>query len=166
MITWSAILVLQGAEGGVGEPDDLVLVQGYLNMLQRTHRPAPSLHHTLANRLETWLQSMSTPPAIDPDLPHLVFDPSWSLFDQNSMRIASESYYQQTPPIGLPDGENSPTMSHPHNQNLGIQNPQNFANADSWNGYEHPPDSWPSNLLRLFGNAEFQSTDNAENNMQ
>ncbi|KAF2004260.1 hypothetical protein P154DRAFT_543412 [Amniculicola lignicola CBS 123094] len=93
MITWAAILVLQGLDGGVGEHGDLMLVQGHLNKLQRTLRPAPSLHHTLAHRLKTWLQNMHTPPTSF--LPQPEFNPSWSLFDQNSIQLASGPYYQQ-----------------------------------------------------------------------
>ncbi|KAL2068773.1 hypothetical protein VTL71DRAFT_15111 [Oculimacula yallundae] len=61
MITWAALLVLQGIEGGVGEPDDFVLIQAHLNMLQYTHQPSPSLRHRLASRLESSLQNMHTP---------------------------------------------------------------------------------------------------------
>ncbi|KAF2027359.1 hypothetical protein EK21DRAFT_102562 [Setomelanomma holmii] len=95
MITWAAILVLQGLEGGVGEQDDLLLVQDHLNKLQRTKRPAPSLHHTLADRLETWLQSMNTPPSTALALPD--FDLSWTLFDQNNMDFTSTSAHEQDP---------------------------------------------------------------------
>jgi hypothetical protein len=113
MITWAALLVLQGVEGGVGEPDgmslnfltplslfsslssnkspDFILIQSHLNMLQLTHQPAPSLRHTLATRLESSLQNMHTPrPApehLDP-LAHDMFDSSWAIFDQNSIALA------------------------------------------------------------------------------
>ncbi|CZT47571.1 uncharacterized protein RSE6_08147 [Rhynchosporium secalis] len=110
MITWAALLVLQGIEGGVGEPEDFVLIQAHLNMLQYTHQPSPSLRHRLASRLESSLQNMHTPrPAPDAEamvditstssnLPNNTtaknFDNdgnSWAIFDHRSMEFASQN---------------------------------------------------------------------------
>ncbi|KAF2707307.1 hypothetical protein K504DRAFT_483431 [Pleomassaria siparia CBS 279.74] len=161
MITWAAILVLQGAEGGVGEHDDLLLVNGHLNKLQKTHRPAPSLHHTLANRLETWLQGMNTPPASG--LQQSNFDPTWSLFDQNSIRLVSESNYEQD---GLSSVAIATRPLQDSNATLDIQQQQSFGDNESWNAFEHQMETWPSNLVRLFGNATFQHTNNESNHFQ
>ncbi|KAH7336457.1 hypothetical protein BKA65DRAFT_34448 [Rhexocercosporidium sp. MPI-PUGE-AT-0058] len=104
MITWAALLVLQGIEGGVGEPDDFILIQAHLNMLQYTHQPSPSLRHRLASRLESSLQNMHTPrPAPEPeamlDVTGNLADGSgngnvndgWTIFDQRSMELASQN---------------------------------------------------------------------------
>ncbi|KAG4410849.1 hypothetical protein IFR04_016020, partial [Cadophora malorum] len=100
MITWAALLVLQGIEGGVGEPDDFILIQAHLNMLQYTHQPSPSLRHRLASRLESSLQNMHTPrPAPEPEaMPdisdagnNLGNDDGWAIFDQRSMELASQN---------------------------------------------------------------------------
>ncbi|KAH6711205.1 hypothetical protein BKA61DRAFT_695196 [Leptodontidium sp. MPI-SDFR-AT-0119] len=98
MITWAALLVLQGIEGGVGEPDDFILIQTHLNMLQYTHQPSPSLRHRLASRLESSLQNMHTPrPAPEPeamlDVTNSLANDSdgWAIFDQRSMQLASQN---------------------------------------------------------------------------
>ncbi|ORY11746.1 hypothetical protein BCR34DRAFT_483798 [Clohesyomyces aquaticus] len=162
MITWAAILVLQGAEGGVGEHGDLLLVQDHLNKLQKTKRPAPSLHHTLANRLETWLQSMNTPPTAILPLPE--FDPSWSLFDQNSIRIASEAYYQLDPTTDISTADGSTTQTH--GSSLESPPQPGYGNPDFWNPYGHSMGTWPSGLTRLFGNTAFQETNGNGNHIQ
>jgi hypothetical protein len=99
---------------------------------------------------------MNTPPPIDPDVPQLQFDPSWALFDENSIRLASESFLK---PIetqhNMSKLQNSLDASQSPQSAPGIQSQPGFGNEETWNGYEHPPDAWPSNLLRLFGNAEF-----------
>lgn len=102
MITWAALLVLQGIEGGVGEPDDFILIQAHLNMLQTTHQPEPSLRHTLASRLESSLQNMHTPrPAPEPDPmllsnssqnPNSSYDDGWAIFDSNSIALAASQF--------------------------------------------------------------------------
>jgi hypothetical protein len=134
-------------------------------MLRRTHQPAPSLHHTLAKRLENWIQSMSSPPAADPNPSQLEVDPSWSLFDQNSIRIASEPFFQQNH-LHAVSNEDSSNDIPQSNSTSGLQDHQRFSNTEPWNGYEHPPDTWPTNLLRLFGNAEYQLQNNMGGNPQ
>ncbi|KAK0109638.1 hypothetical protein ONS95_002319 [Cadophora gregata] len=110
MITWAALLVLQGIEGGVGEPDDFILIQAHLNMLQYTHQPSPSLRHRLASRLESSLQNMHTPrPAPEPDamlddgVPNNVANDGWAIFDQRSMDLARQNL-NLNPGLGLDGG--------------------------------------------------------------
>jgi len=143
---------------------DLPLVQTHLNILQGTRRPAPSLHHTLANRLETWLQNMNTPPAIDPDVAQMEFDPSWAIFDENSNRLASETFFQQldvNQNINL-EAENLDSMA---NNAVSVHDPRNFQNGKGWNSHDNVIDAWPSNLLRLFGTADYQSSSNGVVNL-
>ena len=132
---------------------DLLLVQTHLNILQQTHRPSPSLHHTLASRLENWLQSMNTPPIVDPDLVQMEFDPSWALFDATNDRLATESFYQQLN-INQNMNEGNGDLQTTTNNGIGAQGSQDFDTSKTWAGHENVV--WPSNLLRLFGTADYQ----------
>lgn len=98
---------------------------------------------------------MSTPPAVDPDVPQFQYDPSWALFDENSMRIAAEPFFQQDGAQISRSMQSSVGASQPQPDSLESQGSQGFGNQETWNSYEPPPDAWPSNLLRLFGNGEF-----------
>ncbi|KUJ15456.1 uncharacterized protein LY89DRAFT_113348 [Mollisia scopiformis] len=138
MITWAALLVLQGIEGGVGESDDFILIQTHLNMLQTTHQPEPSLRHTLASRLESSLQNMHTPrPA--PELLSTsaqVYNNEWAIFDSNSIL--------QFQNIG-PGTGNGVGMS-----GFGAQ--QQFGDMDAqWLSGEQYSDAWQSTMFRIFG---------------
>jgi hypothetical protein len=138
---------------------DLSLVQDHLDKLRKTKRPAPSLHHMLADRLEAWLQNMNMSPTANLTQP--VFDPSWSLFDQNSIQIASGSCYQNV----LSDGSsisNTAIIPQTHATPVEHQQQQTYDGPGFWNVYGDPTDSWPSGLTRLFGNAAFQETTNGE----
>ncbi|KAH3951409.1 hypothetical protein HBI56_079290 [Parastagonospora nodorum] len=156
MITWAAILVLQGAQGGVGEHEDLSLVQDHLEELRKTKRPAPSLHHMLADRLETWLQSVNLSPNLNLTQP--VFDPSWSLFDQNSIQIASGSMFQQTALDAGSDLDNPSITGQTDADAMAHQQQQNYDDPGFWNVYGNHSASWPSNLTRIFGNTAFSDT--------
>ncbi|KAH7093647.1 hypothetical protein FB567DRAFT_177989 [Paraphoma chrysanthemicola] len=158
MITWAAILVLQGAEGGVGEHDDLLLVQDHLNKLQSTKRPAPSLHHTLADRLETWLQSMNTPPSTALTLPD--FDLSWTLFDQSNMVLTSTSVHEQDTVTLAMNGKNTMEASLDHSQQQAPNDPE------FWNAYSSGAGSWPSGFTRLFGHPMYDEMPNNGNQSQ
>lgn len=105
MITWAALLVLQGIEGGVGEDDgsfskflhtlftdyiiDLPMVQDLLNTLRMTQEPHTGLRNQLANKLEANFQNIHTPPPISPTaLPANFADQlSWSIFDEMSLQF-------------------------------------------------------------------------------
>lgn len=176
MITWAALLVLQGVEGGVGEPDDFILIQSHLNMLQLTHQPAPSLRHTLATRLESSLQNMHTPrpapdPPLDPLNPQDMFDSSWAIFDQNSIALARSSGFGTSTVGGVSEGGNGNGMVIFTAGNGGVGRgaggpvgdydggaagaEEMDANADGqWLSNEHYSDAWQSTLFRLFGNTE------------
>jgi hypothetical protein len=91
MITWAALLVLQGVQGGVGEEDDLQMVQMHLNMLRSspTASQESSFRSRLATRLESTFQNIHTPPApVEVGNDPGVLDVEWSIFDQMSMQFA------------------------------------------------------------------------------
>ncbi|KAJ0415156.1 hypothetical protein BJY00DRAFT_305108 [Aspergillus carlsbadensis] len=91
IITWAALIVLQGIEGGTGDPDDLTSIQIHLEMLKQMAGPNPSLRDILVARLESSLANAQMPPANLP--PHAYDDltmmgsaePSWQIFDQSSL---------------------------------------------------------------------------------
>lgn len=61
IITNASLILLQAWAAGTADTDDLNLVQNHLNILTCTHQTAPSLRHTLCNRLEMALQQVRTP---------------------------------------------------------------------------------------------------------
>ncbi|KAL2851185.1 hypothetical protein BJY01DRAFT_232998 [Aspergillus pseudoustus] len=92
IITWAALIVLQGIEGGTGDPDDLANIQIHLEMLKQMAGPKLSLRDILVNRLESSLASAQIPPA---NMPQHVYEnlgmmghtgQSWQLFDQSSLQ--------------------------------------------------------------------------------
>ncbi|KAE9366109.1 hypothetical protein N431DRAFT_351743 [Stipitochalara longipes BDJ] len=176
MITWAALLVLQGVEGGISEPDDFIQIQSHLNMLTLTHQPSPSLRHRLASRLESALQNMHTPrPAPDPD-PMLginaeSFDNEWAIFDRESLGFANQS--QSLHPIRqqINDSEQRgarvtqmnglESVFDPRNEGSGTGYVMNEGDDDGgWLPAEQYSDAWQSTLFRLFGNTEFPMADN------
>ncbi|KAH8714562.1 fungal transcriptional regulatory protein [Ilyonectria robusta] len=105
MITWAALIVIQGVEGGNGEADDLGNIRIHLDFLRQTNEPKPSLHDKLATRLEQSLQGMQTPsptalhdpmslPVISPDL-----DYSWQIFNQASLDQVTFGIWPETTDI-------------------------------------------------------------------
>ncbi|KAF6835736.1 C6 finger domain-containing protein [Colletotrichum musicola] len=100
MITWAAMIVLQGVDGGVGEPDDLENVGVHLQKLKEMHEPKPSLRGILAARLEQKLQGLHTPASGDAEVFEQEIrnlDNSWYIFDQASLQAGFElwSYENQ-----------------------------------------------------------------------
>ncbi|KAK1461950.1 hypothetical protein CCUS01_01540 [Colletotrichum cuscutae] len=100
MITWAALIVLQGVDGGVGEPDDLENVGVHLQKLKEMHEPKPSLRGILATRLEQKLQGLHTPASGDAEVFEQEIrnlDNSWYIFDQSSLQAGYElwSYENQ-----------------------------------------------------------------------
>jgi hypothetical protein len=87
MITWAALIVVQGIEGGAGDPDgkfyrisslfskverndnnrsiDLTNIRIHLEMLKRMNKTKPSLCDKLINRLELSLTNVHTPASAD-----------------------------------------------------------------------------------------------------
>ncbi|KAI0475260.1 hypothetical protein GGR56DRAFT_666352 [Xylariaceae sp. FL0804] len=61
IITWAALIVIQGVEGGAGEIDDLRNIRIHLEMLKQTNEPKPSLRDKLIARLEQSLQGVQSP---------------------------------------------------------------------------------------------------------
>jgi hypothetical protein len=129
-------------------------VQDHLDKLRSTKRPAPSLHHTLANRLDTWLKSIDIAPTAVLTQPE--FDPSWSLFDQNSVQIASELYSETGPFTGIQSVDSLSKSPKSRNTSMNTQQGQGYEQQGFWNAYEHSVSSWPSSLGRVFGNTAFE----------
>ncbi|RFU26520.1 hypothetical protein B7463_g9817, partial [Scytalidium lignicola] len=105
MITWAALLVLQGIEGGVGEDDDLPMVQDLLNTLRATHEPPSGLRNQLANKLEATFQNIHTPPAaVSPEQrqPNITDDLSWSIFDDVSLQFLYQPQWPIEQPLQQP----------------------------------------------------------------
>lgn len=140
---------------------DLSLVQDHLDKLRRTKRPSPSLHHMLADRLEAWLRNMNMSPTVNLTQP--VFDPSWSLFNENSIQIASGSCYPQNALHDESTFSNTADTSRPPTALVQHQQQQTYDDSGFWNVYESPAVSWPSGLNRLFGNSVFHETTNGDN---
>ncbi|KAK8212272.1 hypothetical protein IWZ01DRAFT_260487 [Phyllosticta capitalensis] len=121
LITWAALLVLQGLEDGAGESEDLHLIQCHLVTLRTTSQPPPSLRHQLAARLESDLQRLRSP-ATSPSSTHnpvaaaelqqqqqQALDPqAWNLFSQDSIRLDSLSW-QFLPKQGFYADQVAPT---------------------------------------------------------
>ncbi|KAH7409149.1 hypothetical protein BKA64DRAFT_388555 [Cadophora sp. MPI-SDFR-AT-0126] len=180
MITWAALLVLQGIEGGVGEPDDFILIQAHLNMLQYTHQPSPSLRHRLASRLESSLQNMHTPrpapePEVMPDVTNSLANDGWAIFDQRSMELASQNLNLSlgfdgsgmandnahgggmgAMSVGVGNSMSSTYDGGISGIGVGGQVPMGYS-GDQWMGGgngEPYSDAWQNTLFRLFGNVE------------
>ncbi|KAL4728199.1 hypothetical protein ACLX1H_004940 [Fusarium chlamydosporum] len=91
IITWAALIVLQGIQGGIGELEDMTNIKLHLDILKQKNEPKPSLCDKLISRLEESLQEVSTPdfsyiqPAhssvMDPS-----FDYTWQIFDQVNLQ--------------------------------------------------------------------------------
>lgn len=121
-------------------------------MPQRTHQPEPSLRHRFANRLESSLQNMHTPrsaPDPDPmlDITSASFDPSWAIFDQNSIQSMLQEWH--------PDPTHSIRQSNRMSglEVFGFQG----ESQGQWSGNE---DAWQSTLFRLFGSADLPLPEN------
>ncbi|KAL5396088.1 hypothetical protein PMIN02_003451 [Paraphaeosphaeria minitans] len=117
MITWAALILIQGIEGNAGEPDgtrltvygmriwlnftDLDTIKVHLEKLQQMNDPKPLLHAKLIARLDGNLQRVNTPnpnTINQPDLISLDGDSSWNIFDQASLEqinFASWPYTEQ-----------------------------------------------------------------------
>ncbi|KAK9580130.1 hypothetical protein V6Z90_008159 [Aspergillus fumigatus] len=104
MITWAAMLLLRGVEDGMTHHDDLRLIQTQLNTLKRSDPSTLSIHGVLAERLQSGIQSMHTPPDNGPDFafPAPNMDYSWTIFDQQIMNLANPPWLfddsSQAPP--------------------------------------------------------------------
>ncbi|KAH7007230.1 hypothetical protein EDB80DRAFT_456041 [Ilyonectria destructans] len=92
VITWAALIVMQGVEGGVGEPDDLENVRVHLAGLHEKQNS--SLHELLAGCLDQKLQALSTPIFGDDGGFHLdgSLDRSWYIFNQSSLQTGYELF--------------------------------------------------------------------------
>ncbi|KAI5460653.1 hypothetical protein BGZ63DRAFT_249570 [Mariannaea sp. PMI_226] len=88
VITWAALIVIQGVQGGFGEPDDLDNVNLYLTMLCESPVECSGINDMLANRLKQKLEGIQVPPTGDQDLLELdgPFDTSWFIFNQGSLQ--------------------------------------------------------------------------------
>jgi hypothetical protein len=70
---------------------DLRLIQTQLSTLKRSDPSTLSIHGVLAERLQSGIQSMHTPPDNGPDFafPAPNMDYSWTIFDQQIMNLAN-----------------------------------------------------------------------------
>ncbi|KAH7311447.1 hypothetical protein B0I35DRAFT_438100 [Stachybotrys elegans] len=100
IITWAALIVIQGVEGGVGEPDDLENVTAHLLKLRQVPGHNFNIHGNLATRLEQRVQALHTPvmggaTTVETDSD---FDPTWFIFNQTSLQSGLDmlSYNGQT----------------------------------------------------------------------
>lgn len=111
MITWAALIVVQGIEGGAGEADgnlllsytyragvvneiiDLSNIRIHLEILKKTNGPKPSLCDKLISRLEESLAPVHSPNSLE--LQRNAYnnismsahvDQSWQIFDQSSLQ--------------------------------------------------------------------------------
>ncbi|KAL3424256.1 hypothetical protein PVAG01_03537 [Phlyctema vagabunda] len=101
MITWAALIVLQGIEGGVGEEDDLPLVQDLLNTLRMTQEPSTGLRNQLATKLEASFQNIHTPPPVSPGMmnSNMPDSLSWSIFDEMSLQFPYPEQWPSQQPL-------------------------------------------------------------------
>jgi hypothetical protein len=83
------------------------------------------------------------------------FDPSWTLFDQNSIEIAAGTYYQQDN-LGTRSSiaESTPTLP-PGDASLQHRENQGYNEGELWDAYGNLGSSWPSGFNRIFGNPSF-----------
>ncbi|PYH97060.1 hypothetical protein BO71DRAFT_396502 [Aspergillus ellipticus CBS 707.79] len=89
MITWAALIVIQGAEGSAGEPDDICNIQIHLEKLKQTMGLQPRLGDRLVARIETSLANVHTPGSHDTSENVGIMGPvdqSWQIFDQASLQ--------------------------------------------------------------------------------
>ncbi|KAJ5788332.1 hypothetical protein N7457_003322 [Penicillium paradoxum] len=111
MITWAAVLLLQGVEDGIthqhgkansnpkGQRNELLLmsnldlhlIQTHLQSLERRSQSATSIHAVLSHHLESNMEAMHTPPDTSLALafPGPRADDSWTIFDQEIMSLAN-----------------------------------------------------------------------------
>ncbi len=134
-------------------------------MLQLTHQPSPSLRHTLATRLESSLQNMHTPrSAPDPEpLPNM-YDPSWAIFNENSMamRVDRTSGHGTSEIVTDPGNRSSMVIfsagggsgAGGFGNGSGNTGNEDDYGAGQWMSNEQYADAWQNTLFRLFGSAE------------
>ncbi|KAJ6781653.1 hypothetical protein PWT90_01403 [Aphanocladium album] len=107
MITWAALIVLQGVEAGAGEQDDFQNIRIHLELLRDTNEPKPCLREKLAARLEQQLDSLHTPsPSTAQQVPIDMsqgLDYSWQLFDHALIEQVMDPFWMR------PNG-NQPAM--------------------------------------------------------
>ncbi|KAJ5791573.1 transcriptional regulator family: Fungal Specific TF [Penicillium psychrosexuale] len=134
MITWAAVLLLQGVEDGMTHPDDLHLIQAHLQSLERRNHSAASIHTFLSHRLESSMQAMHTPPDTSVALafPLPSADDSWTIFDQEIMSLANPPWLFDES-TQLPQIQKASTM---HQLQSGIQ-PFQYDSAISASASQH-----------------------------
>jgi hypothetical protein len=111
MITWAALIVVQGIDGGAGEADgnlllsythragvvneiiDLSNIRIHLEILKKMNGPKPSLCDKLISRLEESLAPVHSPNSLElqRDAYNNIsmsahVDQSWQIFDQSSLQ--------------------------------------------------------------------------------
>ncbi|KAG6019695.1 hypothetical protein E4U40_006759 [Claviceps sp. LM458 group G5] len=109
IISWAALIVINGIEAGVGETDDIRIIRVHLDMLQETNEPKPNLRSKLANVLEQNLQKLHSlntsaeiPSPIQPLSSTLDLDYSWQLFDGAIMTEVMDPFWLRPSDIQPP----------------------------------------------------------------
>jgi hypothetical protein len=110
MITWAALIVLQGVKGGFGEAGDLQAIGVHLDLLKATKEPTPNLRHTLAARLQREMYDAQE--VVQPEQPAAMdwSDPlgyPWSLFDEASLQSVNLYW----PDVGAEQSSQSQSLS-------------------------------------------------------
>ncbi|KAJ6161387.1 hypothetical protein N7470_004783 [Penicillium chermesinum] len=123
MITWAAVLLLRGIEDGMTHQDDLHLIRGHLQSLERSHPSTASIHTVLFQRLDSSMQSMHTPPGTNAEvmLPGPDADDSWTIFDQEIMALANPPWlYEEAAPFQRTDNDTGLLVEAGQNFTAGI----------------------------------------------
>ncbi|KAE8147696.1 hypothetical protein BDV25DRAFT_29110 [Aspergillus avenaceus] len=139
MITWAAMLLLRGVEDGMTHSDDLGLIQSHLCSLKRSNPSVPSIHGVLADRLQSGMQSMHTPPDMSHELsfPQPNMDYSWTIFDQEIMSLANPPWLFEAPAVNqshiqveLPP--HATMRSARYNDSIATDNVGGFDSSKQW----------------------------------
>ncbi|KAG5952883.1 hypothetical protein E4U53_007643 [Claviceps sorghi] len=109
IISWAALIVINGIEAGVGEADDIRKIRMHLDMLQETNEPKPNLRSKLADILEQNLQKLhglssaaAMPSPIQPLSSNLNLDYSWQIFDGAIMTEEMDPFWLRPSEIQPP----------------------------------------------------------------
>ncbi|GAB0137605.1 NuA4 histone acetyltransferase subunit [Epichloe bromicola] len=109
IISWAALIVINGIEAGVEEADDIRNIRVHLEMLQETNEPGPHLRSELAGILQQNLQKLHHPSA-SAEMPasmqslesNMNLDYSWQIFDGAIMTEVMDPFWLRPSDIPPP----------------------------------------------------------------
>ncbi|KAF5863693.1 hypothetical protein ETB97_009626 [Aspergillus alliaceus] len=156
MITWAAMLLLRGVEDGITHQDDLSLIQTHLSILKQSDPSIQSIHGVLADRIQSGMQSMHTPPDMSHELsfPPPNLDYSWTIFDQEIMSLANPPWLFEGSSAGSTQAE---LVQHPaiqsarYNDGMAATGANSFDANKQWDSTEQLPDVRPPRFNPVFG---------------